>query len=126
MIQYQILQTDIIRIVWQTVRRITDETLGVKGLGSRWDYSVRTQIVKEAGLWKATCRCRVFQFLLGVYDTVEIDIFNCRAIDLSLLLSTKYSSIRAVCGRHCEEHELMSEKIINLRLYYNLIACQFI
>ena len=61
-----------------------------------------------------------------VYDTAEIDIFNCRAIDLSLLLSTKYSSIRAVCGRHCEEHELMSEKIINLRLYYNLIACQFI
>ena len=31
MIQYQILQIDII-IVWQTVRRITNEILGVKGL----------------------------------------------------------------------------------------------
>ena len=49
-------------------------------------------------------------------------IFLTAAIDLSLLLSTKFGSIRAVCGRHCEEHELMSEKIINLRLYYNLIA----
>ena len=50
MIQYQILQIDIIRIVWQTVRRITDEILGVKGLGSRWDYSVRTQKVKEGAI----------------------------------------------------------------------------
>ena len=32
LIQYQILQTDIIRILWQTVRRITDKILGVKGL----------------------------------------------------------------------------------------------
>ena len=32
LIQYQILQTNIMRIVWQTVRRITDEILGVKGL----------------------------------------------------------------------------------------------
>ena len=29
---YQILQTNIIRIVWQTVRRITNEILGVKGV----------------------------------------------------------------------------------------------
>ena len=29
--QYQILQTNIIRIVWQTVRRIIREILGVKG-----------------------------------------------------------------------------------------------
>ena len=29
--QYQILQIDIIRIVWQTVKRITNEILGVKG-----------------------------------------------------------------------------------------------
>ena len=50
MIQYQSLQIDMIGIVWQTVRSITDEILGVKGLGSRWDYSVRTQIEKEAGL----------------------------------------------------------------------------
>ena len=32
LIQYQILQTYIIGIVWQTVRRITNEILGVKGL----------------------------------------------------------------------------------------------
>ena len=30
--QYQILQTSIMRIIWQTVRRITSEILGVKGL----------------------------------------------------------------------------------------------
>ena len=32
LIQYQILHTNIARIVWQTVRRITNEILGVKGL----------------------------------------------------------------------------------------------
>ena len=32
LIQYQILQSNIIRIVWQTVERVTDEILGVKGL----------------------------------------------------------------------------------------------
>ena len=31
LIQYQILQTNITRTVWQIVRRITDEILGVKG-----------------------------------------------------------------------------------------------
>ena len=32
LIQYQILQTDIIRIVWKTARRITNEILKVKRL----------------------------------------------------------------------------------------------
>ena len=32
MIQYQTLQTNIVRIVWHTVRRITTEILGVKRL----------------------------------------------------------------------------------------------
>ena len=32
LIQYQILQSNIIRIVWQTVERVTDEISGVKGL----------------------------------------------------------------------------------------------
>ena len=32
LIQYQILQIDTIRIEWQTVRRIVNEILGVKGL----------------------------------------------------------------------------------------------
>ena len=31
-IQYQIIQTHIIRIVWQTLRKITNEILGVIGL----------------------------------------------------------------------------------------------
>ena len=30
--QYQILQTYMMRIIWQTVRRITNEILGVEGL----------------------------------------------------------------------------------------------
>ena len=32
MIQFRILQTNIFRIVWQIVRRITNEILGVRGL----------------------------------------------------------------------------------------------
>ena len=32
MIQYQILQTDITRTVWQTIGRITNEILGVNGI----------------------------------------------------------------------------------------------
>ena len=32
LIQNQILQTQIIKIIWQAVRRITNEILGVKGL----------------------------------------------------------------------------------------------
>ena len=34
LIRYQILQTNIMRIVWQTVRRITNEILGVQGLNN--------------------------------------------------------------------------------------------
>ena len=40
LIQYQILRTDIIRIVWQTVRIITNEILGVKG-------SIQGMLVKQ-------------------------------------------------------------------------------
>ena len=32
LMQYQILQTNIMRIIWQTVRRIPNEILGIKGL----------------------------------------------------------------------------------------------
>ena len=38
LIQYQILQTNIMRIIWQTVRRITNEILGVKGLTGTKPY----------------------------------------------------------------------------------------
>ena len=31
-VRYQILKINIMRIIWQTVRRITNEILGVKGL----------------------------------------------------------------------------------------------
>ena len=37
LIQYQILQTTIIRTVWETVRRITNEILVVKGLSRKCD-----------------------------------------------------------------------------------------
>ena len=40
MIQYQILRTSIIRIVWQTVRRITHEILGAKRLRNRLHAAV--------------------------------------------------------------------------------------
>ena len=43
LIQYQILQIDIITIVWQTVRRITNEILGVTGLRVlRWTTEIRS------------------------------------------------------------------------------------
>ena len=42
MIQYQILRTSIIRIVWQTVRRITNEILGIKGFNA-----IFTKLYKE-------------------------------------------------------------------------------
>ena len=38
MIQNQILQTNIIRIIWQIVRRITNEILEVKGLKLLWAH----------------------------------------------------------------------------------------
>ena len=38
LIQYQILQTNITRKVWQTVRRVTNEILGVKGLKKKAWY----------------------------------------------------------------------------------------
>ena len=43
LIQYQILQTNITRTIWQTVRRITNEILGVKGLILQGTQSHREQ-----------------------------------------------------------------------------------
>ena len=37
--QYQILHANITRTVWQTIRRITNEILGVKGLTERFFFS---------------------------------------------------------------------------------------
>ena len=44
MIQYQILQTYIIRMVWQTVRRITKEILGVKG-SREWECLSKNKMI---------------------------------------------------------------------------------
>ena len=44
MTQYQILQTYIIRMVWQTVRRITKEILGVKG-SREWECLSKNKII---------------------------------------------------------------------------------
>ena len=41
LIQHLILQTNIIQIVWRTVRRITNEILGVKRLGATQLQSLR-------------------------------------------------------------------------------------
>ena len=48
LIQYQILRTDI-RIVWETVRRITNEILGVKGLMwyPEFNHGGRTKKIKK-------------------------------------------------------------------------------
>ena len=40
LIQYQILQTNITRKVWQTVKRVTNEILGVKGLKKKHDIYI--------------------------------------------------------------------------------------
>ena len=53
MIQYQILQPNIIRIIWQIVRRITDEILGMKEL---------MRMSKETVIFNQTCdKCSISQ-----------------------------------------------------------------
>ena len=44
LIQYQILQTNIRRTVWQTVRRITNEILGVKGLTAIYSLLLKVNL----------------------------------------------------------------------------------
>ena len=62
--QYQILQTNIIGIVWQTVRRIANKILGLKGLG--WSKSV-TLWMKLFKLNKIISRARgVVHWLLSI------------------------------------------------------------
>ena len=53
LIQYQILQTNITRIVWQTVRRITNEILGIKGLNTEKGLSCYTTGVNQSRLIQA-------------------------------------------------------------------------
>ena len=47
MIKYEILQVDTIRIVCQTVRRITNEILGVKGLNDQ-SLSINVNVVPRS------------------------------------------------------------------------------
>ena len=53
LIQYQILWANIIRIVWQTVRRITNEILGLKGITcNKWlFFSLPCRSVLWSGTW---------------------------------------------------------------------------
>ena len=44
MIQYQILLPSIIMTVWQTVRRITNEILGLKGLSEERDAGENAEL----------------------------------------------------------------------------------
>ena len=53
LILYQILQTNITRIVWQTVRRITNEILGIKGLNTVKGLSCYTTGVNQSRLIQA-------------------------------------------------------------------------
>ena len=46
MIQYQILQTNITRTIWQTIRRVTNEILGVN-LDHFLHNSRKAQTMKE-------------------------------------------------------------------------------
>ena len=48
-IQYQILKTNFAKTVWQTVRRITNEILGVKGLKDLFLFNHIKQI--DSMLW---------------------------------------------------------------------------
>ena len=51
MIQFQILQTNFMWIVWETVRRITNEILGVKGLKVDFqDTQTASYVVKTKAL----------------------------------------------------------------------------
>ena len=45
LILYKILQDNIMRIIWQTVRRVVDEILGVKGLSHKPHYVTLYMIV---------------------------------------------------------------------------------
>ena len=51
MIQSQILRTKIIRIVQQTVRRITNKILGVKGLRDQSIFIIGRGGDEVRGLW---------------------------------------------------------------------------
>ena len=53
LIQNQILQTNITRTVWQTVRRITNEILGIKGLNTVKGLSCYTTGVNQSRLIQA-------------------------------------------------------------------------
>ena len=50
LIQFQILQTNITRTVWQTVSRITNEILGVKGLMvKQWSSNGQAMVKPSVG-----------------------------------------------------------------------------
>ena len=68
MIQYQTLQIDILRIVCHTVKRITNEILGVKGL----NISIPYRLIKKMGnqTWK-----RIILHIKGVKEGVKVGAY---------------------------------------------------
>ena len=79
MIQYQILQTSIMRIIWQTVRRITREILGVKGLTQ--DMNCKTS-------YSMTCTFQLYLLSLkfeenSSYHQIEKTFLYCEDTSLS-------------------------------------------
>ena len=79
LIQYQILQIEIISILWQTVGRISNEILGVKGLIDIFLYS------HHLSTWYCFHFCKE-KFCVGHYGNSRdmaiipcIDMFNFRS-----------------------------------------------
>ena len=99
-IQYQILQTNIMRIIWQTVRRITNEILRVSKL--EWSektilrlcfYSVFELVADLLTLlWFFFCSCslsqykQVFLFLFASLNVCNYSILkNCVSVQMNMM-----------------------------------------
>ena len=80
MIQYQTLKTNITRTVWQTVRRITDEILGVKGLTSILNLSVISGEGSASFIDKSQIQVKQTRAILDYFDFhwVTVDPFRTR------------------------------------------------
>ena len=73
MIQYQILQTNITWTVWQTVRRITNEILEVKGL------STGVCVIESCFLftqWKSALKTKAYRSYLCICIMSSIEVFH--------------------------------------------------
>ena len=80
MIQYQILKTNITRTVWHTVRRITDEILGVKELTSIFNLSVNSGKGSASFIDKSQIQVKQTRAIPDYFDFhwVTVDPFRTR------------------------------------------------